>query len=154
VHEDLDRLLEYTLRLAHQMLGEHGELYPFAAVIRTDGEIVTIMAPPSEESPSSQRVRAMLERRLREMVARGECTATALCYDASVGADGTGERCNAVGISLEHTGGEAVVVSEPYRRSSGRVVYRGLMTTPTTPAMFVSGATGSPPARKPWWRFW
>ena len=38
-HPDLDKLLNVILPLAQQMLGKHGEYYPFGSSMTTEGQI-------------------------------------------------------------------------------------------------------------------
>ena len=107
--DDLDGLLGLVLPFAEDMLGKHGEFFPFGGSISSQGHpSLTAAEPGLEESPSSDQLLATLHEG-----ARANATTTrAAAFVADVRADGS----DAVRVELEHVEGVALVVLLPYTR--------------------------------------
>ena len=142
-HADLEELLNALLPFAQEMLGKHGEFYPFGASIDAKGEITAQAAEPGEENPDSQEVIGMLIAGMRAEAQRGEIRAAGICYDSRVVPPGKTEKTDAIACRLEHSNGEAVQTFVPYRKGFlGRYKYDELFATEGDQAIF-SAATGA-----------
>ena len=110
--DDLDGLLSIVLPFAEEMLGKHGEFFPFGGSISSHGHpSLTAAEPGLGERSSPDRLLASLYEG-----ARTEATTTrAVAFVADVRADGS----DAVRIELEHLEGVALVALLPYTR--GRI---------------------------------
>ncbi len=70
--EEIQEILNFLLPFAEQMLSEHGEFYPYAAALGSDGELSAVGADlEDDDSPMSARfcsrsTRACASRRRRE----------------------------------------------------------------------------------------
>jgi len=108
--DDLDGLLNAVLPLAEDLLGKHGEFFPFGGSVSTDGETSLMGADPGlGDRPSSDEVLAALYDG-----ARSQATSTrAAAFVADVRANGS----DAVRVELEHHEGTSLVVLLPYARS-------------------------------------
>ena len=121
---DLDGLLTVALGFAQQQLAKHGEFFPYAAAVRTDGEAEMIAAPPNraDDRPASADVIAACLSKLTSR--RDQFRAAALVADTKVlelGGD-------AIEVSLEHVEGPALRVLLPYsKRRFGRGIEYGQM---------------------------
>lgn len=108
--EDLDALFELVLRFAEQMLGEHGEFFPFGASISNDGDASLMAAgPDSGEAPRPDQLLATLYEGARANAA----AMRAVAFVTDVHADGS----DAVRVELEDLDGMALVVLVPYTRN-------------------------------------
>jgi hypothetical protein len=102
--EDLDGLLNLTLRFAKQMLEKRGEFYPFGAAMSTGGESRLLGGGPRRDTTAA--ALPVLVDGLRHD--RADFRAVAICsYVRLPGSD-------AVRVYLEHKEGEAVHFVVPY----------------------------------------
>jgi hypothetical protein len=120
--EDLDQLLNALLPFAQQMLGQHGEFFPFGASIRPDGEVRMAAADAGEARPDPEDVLAAVENSLRADAAAGRITAAGTTANVTVDlGDGP---TDAIVVDLDHSDGESVRVFLPYSAGdSGGYVY-------------------------------
>src|SRR6266508_6622053 len=78
--DDLDGLVNATLPFAQQMLERHGEFFPFAAAVTSDGTVELFGTDPgADDRPASRDVLNQLVGGLRDRV--GNLRATALVAD-------------------------------------------------------------------------
>ena len=116
-HPDLDRLVDYCLRLAQDLLKKSGKFYPFAATMKPDGEIGLLALHSSEEKPLSQTLIDQLTELLKTLAHKEEARAAALCFDSRVSTDGNAaHKRDAIAVALEHSNGESVTVFLPYKK--------------------------------------
>jgi hypothetical protein len=54
VQDDYNTLLENLLPFAEEMLGKHGEFYPFGMALEEDGEVVAYESDDHGEMPPSE----------------------------------------------------------------------------------------------------
>lgn len=123
--EDLDGLVNATLPFAQQMLERHGEFFPFAAAVTSDGAVELVGTDPgADDRPASKDVLNQLVSGLRDRV--GGLRATALVADVRAG------ESEAVRVELEHRDGQAICVLLPYRTKRLRrgIDYADLLATP------------------------
>jgi hypothetical protein len=109
---DLDAMLNVALGFAQQQLAEHGEFYPYAVAVRTDGEVEMIAAPasPGGDRPASA---DMIASCLSQLAAkRHQLRAAAVV--ANVVAPELG--AEAIEVSLEHAEGQALRVLLPHTK--------------------------------------
>ena len=117
VRRDFDALIETLFGFAVGMVEQHGEFYPFAAVVDASGEVGHVAADTGEEQPDSQELLSLLDDALRE---RGinDVRAVGVCVDVRVAEDGASS--DAIHAHLEHVDGEAIDVFMPYTRKRFR----------------------------------
>ena len=95
---------------AEQSLRDHGEFFPYGAVVATNGQSRLVAADPAlGERPDSNSVLAMLYEGARHEASGIRAAA----FVAEVRANGG----DAVRVELEHSEGQAIVVLMPYSRS-------------------------------------
>ena len=124
--EDLDQLLNALLPFAQQMLGQHGEFFPFGATLRVDGELRVAAADAGEARPTAEDVLAAVEDALRADAKAGTITAAGTVANVTVDlGDGPSD---AIVVDLDHADGESVRVFLPYSAGeSGGYVYGDLV---------------------------
>jgi len=114
--EDLDNLLSACIPFAQQMLARHGTLFPFGASMSPTGEISCDAAYDDKPCMGAQEIADLLLDAFRIGARSGDYKAVALCVDVRVDApDGSG-KTDAIRVTLEERGGEAVNVFMPYQK--------------------------------------
>jgi hypothetical protein len=99
--DDLDGLLNVVLPLAEDLLGKHGEFYPFGGAVSTKGEASLTAADPGlGRRPASDQVLTSL----MEGARANATSSRAAAFVADVRADGA----DAVRVELEHQEGVAL----------------------------------------------
>lgn len=111
--QHLDDLLNVTLGFAQRQLEQHGEFFPYAAVIDKQGDARMIAARPEGggESPPSADVIAACVAALMEQ--RQHIQATAIVADVTIPSG------DAIRIDLEHAERLALTVLVPYAKRHG-----------------------------------
>lgn len=113
--DDLDSLLGPALGFAQQQLDKHGEFYPYAVVVDTDGQQRMVAAETDAEQPASADVITTLVAGLTEQ--RENLRAAAIVADVRL----PDQETDAIRVILEHTDRIALSVVLPYRaRRLGR----------------------------------
>ena len=107
---DLDGLLlDAVLPFAQDMLAKHGEFFPYAMSLSTDGEAAMVAGEPGTgERPGSTDVLSILVSGLRAQRER----LRAFVIVSDVGLDGV----DAIRAELEHREGHAMAIFLPYKR--------------------------------------
>ena len=114
--EDLDNLLSTCIPFAKQMLEKYGEFFPFGASMSQTGEISCDAAYDDKPGVGAQEIADLMLDAFRAGARAGDYKAVALCVDVRVAApDGSG-KTDAIRVTLEECGGEAVNVYMPYRK--------------------------------------
>lgn len=113
---DLDGLLEPALGFAQQQLAQHGEFFPYAVVVRSDGQTEMIAARPDTDNdqPASGDVIDACRTALAER--RDQLRAAAVIADVRLPDSGS----DAIRVKLEHTEGPALTVLLPYSKKRFR----------------------------------
>src|SRR4051812_25752264 len=106
----MDRLLDTLLPFAEQMLRKHGEFFPFAAAVGSDGEVAFVGAATEDDRPQSPEVVELLYEGLAKQAAAGEIRGAAVCADVQLD---TGD---AVRVAIEHADAEPVFCFLPYEK--------------------------------------
>ncbi|SDI90769.1 hypothetical protein SAMN05444157_0741 [Frankineae bacterium MT45] len=117
---DLDELLGPALGFAQEQLAKHGEFFPYAVVVRTDGQTEMDSARPdsNNDRPASDEVIGACRITLAER--RDQLRAAAIVADVRLPSG------DAVQVELEHTEGPALVVQLPYlKKRFGRAISYG-----------------------------
>src|SRR4030095_8374258 len=118
---DAEALLEVVMPFAEKMLLEHGEFYPFAAAMRSTGEIVSIAAYDGRERPPSDALIELLREELRKDVQTIGYRATAIAYNVTLTTPGSPRADDAIAVALDHRDEYSVVVLYPYVVDAGGV---------------------------------
>jgi hypothetical protein len=120
----LDDVLDALLPFAHQLLEKHGEFFPFGAAMGRDGKVSMVAGDTGTEHPPSDEVMELIREAMRRD--RDKYVAVGLCYDVRVRTSADAPPTDAICVSLEHEGGMAVDVVEPYAKRGGKVEYGSL----------------------------
>jgi hypothetical protein len=122
---ELDRLLDVTLDFGWQQLVEHGEFFPFAAAVGTDGavEMITVHPGAHDDRPASADVVAACLTALRSK--RDAIRAGAVASDVRVRAPLAND---AIQVDLEHADGHALTVLLPYKKKRRGKIESGTIT--------------------------
>jgi hypothetical protein len=112
--DEIQELLNFLLPYAEQMLNEHGEFYPYAAALDSEGELNAVGADVEDESPDVGEVLLALHEGLRERAAEGEIRASGIAADVTLTDPDSGETTDAVQVELDHANGDPVDIFVPY----------------------------------------
>lgn len=137
-HSELDALFDTLLTFAKTMLREHGEFYPFGAVMTSGGEIQQVgVKMEGDDHPPSQPLIDSLTEAFKKQARKGELRAAGICYDVLTVPPGEVQKRDAVCCGLEHYSGETVDVFVPYvKRADGEVDYGEVFATKRTVQFF------------------
>ncbi|WP_421999373.1 hypothetical protein [Reyranella sp.] len=119
---DCGALLDSVLPLARQLLTELGRFSPFGAGMRPDGQVVQIGVYHEGDPMRPTEMIALLKGAFGASARAGEYKATAVACDAWVTFPVTGERTDAITVSLEHRDDYAIKVVVPYRLDAGELI--------------------------------
>lgn len=119
---DCEMLLNSVLPFAEQMLRKHGEFYPYGGAMRTDGQIISVGGDNGSEHPKSVDIIELLETAFVAAAKKGDYKATALVTNSSLTLSSTGEKTDAIVVSLDHRDGYSVIVMFPYTITNGQLV--------------------------------
>ena len=136
--EDLNNLLSSCIPFAQQMLAKHGTFFPFGATMSPTGEISLAAGYDDKPGVDAQEIISLTLDGFRAGARSGDYKAIALCVDVRVDApDGSG-KTDAIRVTLEENGGEAVNVFMPYRKRMMRgVTYGEIFASATDHNVFV-----------------
>jgi len=137
-HPDLDALLNELLPFAQRMLSEFGEFLPFGGKITADGKHVSVGAKGSSEHSKSKELVDIMSNTFRREAKEGKIRAVGICFDVRVVPPGQIDETDAIELSLEREGGDAVEVLVPYAfLPDGEVTYGEMFASMRKPTMFV-----------------
>ena len=117
--EECEALLNSALPFAERMLREHGEFLPYGHALDSAGKFVAVGATDGREQPPSADVIALLKQGFVQAAREGKYDATALVYDVRVALPSSGEKSDAIAVSLNHRDGYSVVVFFAYQLVDG-----------------------------------
>jgi hypothetical protein len=112
--DEIQELLNVLLPRAEQMLREHGEFYPYAVTLDTDGDIAPVAPEVEEPHPDVAQVLVTLHEGLREQAAEGAIRASGIAADVTLTDPDTGETTDAVQVELDHADADPVDIYVPY----------------------------------------
>jgi hypothetical protein len=124
---DLDGLLEPALGFAQQQLAKYGEFFPYAIVVRADGQTEMVAARPeaAHDQPASADVITACRITLAER--RDHLRAAAVVADIRTSQGG-----DAIQVELEHTEGPTLTVRLPYsKKRFGKTIDYGQLSAAT-----------------------
>lgn len=137
-HPDLNALLDDLLPFAQRMLTEFGEFLPFGGKITAAGDHVSVGAKGSSERSKSKELIGIMTDAFRCEAAEGKIRAAGICFDVRVVPPGQLDKTDAIELSLEREGGDAVEVFLPYALlPDGEVTYGELFASTRIPTMFL-----------------
>jgi hypothetical protein len=114
--ENLDNLLSACIPFAQQMLDKHGTFFPVGCTMTPSGEINLAASNDDKPNLGAQEIADLLLAGFKAGARSGEYKAVALCEDVRVDLpDGSG-KTDAIRVTLEENGGEALNVFMPYRK--------------------------------------
>lgn len=119
---DCDKLLNATLPFAEKMLKAHGEFFPYGAALNFRDEIVHVAGYDGRERPPSKDVILFIKNVFLQKAKLDGYKATALVYDARIVLPSTGNKSDAIVISLNHLNDYSVKVIFPYVLSDGQLI--------------------------------
>ena len=119
---DCEVLIGAVMPFAEQMLSNHGEFLPFGGAMRSDGELVSVAGYDGDEHPQSSDVIRLIKDGFIESARQGQFKATALVYDVRTTIPSTGEKSDAIAVSLNHRDRYSVVVFFPYKINGGKLI--------------------------------
>ena len=99
---DAEELMNSLIPFAEKMLSEHGEFFPYGGTMKPDGKIVSVAGYSGSEHPPSQEIIDLLRKAFKEAAKAKECKATGLVYDVRVTVPESGEKSDALALSLIH----------------------------------------------------
>ncbi len=112
--EEIQELLGALLPHAERMLSEHGEFYPYAMTLDSDGAIEPVAPSIESDDPDVGDVLVALHNDLREQAAEGSIRASGIAADVTLTDPDSGVTTDAVQLELDHADGDAVDIYVPY----------------------------------------
>ena len=123
--KEQNTLINPLFEFALKMLAEHGDFYPFAAVLTKDGEVRLVAGATGSDRPKASGVIAVLEKGLRAGILKEGHRAAGLCISVRISHPRIGKDADAVLARIEDADGEAVNVYLPYTRDAGGALRTG-----------------------------
>ncbi len=120
---ECESLMNAALPFAEKMLKQHGEFFPYGAALKENGEIASVAGYDGREQPPSKDVIGLLKQGFVQGAKAREYRATALVYDVKVKLPASGEKSDAIAVSLNHRENYSVIVFFPYRLKNGQLVF-------------------------------
>jgi len=117
------QLMNAALPFAEQMLERHGEFFPYGLALNTEGKIVSVAGHSEQQQPQPSEIIQIIKSGFIEGAKSGQYKATALVYDARVTLPSTGNKSDAIAISLNHKYDYSVIVHLPYKIEAGKVIF-------------------------------
>jgi hypothetical protein len=140
--DEIQELLNYLLPHAEQMLNEHGEFYPYAAALDSDGQLNAVGADVEDDDSSDVgEVLLALHEGLRERAAEGAIRATGIAADVTLTDPDSGETTDAVQVELDHADADAVDVFVPYETEPDGIKFGELVAAEGREPVFTPAAS-------------
>jgi hypothetical protein len=135
--EEIQELLNFLLPFAERMLTEHGEFYPYAVTMATDGEVSAVAAEAGDEEPDVSDLLVELHVLLRERAADGAIRASGIAADVTLTDPDSGDTTDAVQVELDHAEGDAVDIYVPYESAGDGVKFGELVAAEGREPVFI-----------------
>ena len=140
--DEIQEILNFLLPYAEQMLNEHGEFYPYAAALDTEGELNAVDAEVDDDaSPDVGEVLLALHEGLRERAAEGAIRATGIAADVTLTDPDSGETTDAVQVELDHADADAVDIFVPYETEDEGIKFGELVAAEGREPVFAHAST-------------
>jgi hypothetical protein len=120
---DCEALMSAVLPFAEKLLQEQGEFFPYGGALKADGQLASVAGYDGREQPPSSEIIRLIKQGFVEGAKSGEYVATALIYDVRVTLPSTGQKSDAIAVSLNHRDNYSVVVLFPYQLVDGKLQY-------------------------------
>jgi len=133
--EELDSLLDAAMRKALRLVQEQRTHLPFAMVIGTNGEQAEITGDDSGlDDPRARH--AWITQQVAAAIAAGRYRAVAVARNIELTHNKTGKRADAIEVTLDHIGDQAVTCYMPYDLGRGRLSTGELVATAPAASFF------------------
>ena len=140
--DEIQEILNFLLPYAERMLTEHGEFYPYAAALDSDGELNAVDAEVhDDDSPDVGEVLLALHEGLRERAAEGAIRATGIAADVTLTDPDSGDTTDAIQVELDHAEADAVDVFVPYETESDGIKFGELVAAEGREPVFTHAAS-------------
>ncbi len=139
--DEIQELLNFLLPYAERMLSEHGEFYPYAAALDSDGELNAVGTDVDDDSPDVGEVLLALHQGLRERAAEGEIRASGIAADVTLTDPDSGETTDAVQVELDHAEADAVDIFVPYETEGEGIKFGELVAAEGREPVFAHAAS-------------
>jgi hypothetical protein len=116
--KDIEELANRCIPFALKQIEEHGELYPFAGMMMTDGEFKGALAKSDVAKPTSEQVIEKLVAGLRDEAAAKRIRATCIVAGGRMAPKEGAALMDAIQGRIEHIDGVAVEVYVTYTRDA------------------------------------
>jgi hypothetical protein len=120
---ECENLMDAVLPFAEQILQRNGEFFPYGGALRTTGEIVKLAGYDGSEQPPSADVIRLLKQGFIQGAKSGKYKATALVYNVRVVLPSSGEKSDAIAVSLNHRDNYSLIVFFPYQLNAGKIAF-------------------------------
>ncbi|MBC3862353.1 hypothetical protein H8K32_09610 [Undibacterium jejuense] len=121
--QECETLMNKVLPFAEHMLKREGEFFPYGGALKNTGDVAEIAGYDGREHPPSMDIIKLIKQGFVAGAESGEYRATALVYDVRVLVPSTGNKSNAIAVSLNHRGNYSVIVFFPYELKEGELKY-------------------------------
>ncbi len=140
---DLEGLLNALVPHAEKQLAEYGDFFPYAGVMRQDGNLESVMPEMREGAFNLDAWRDALVDRLRQGARAGRYRATGLVLNVEMDVPGS-DRVRAIRVALEHETGVGYDVYIPYWFEGPGVSYGSAMAAEGSCQVFAYCAEPEP----------
>jgi hypothetical protein len=137
----LEKLLNYCLGFAKQMVGSHGAFHPFGAVIMSDGTLTAVGADIGEEHPRGADVYCFLQSTMHSQFQKGEIAAVGIATEVNIPQQYQPPFPDGIRVLLE-CAGYSRYIYVPYRIASGRAEYGEFIPVDVPASICVGGDDG------------
>jgi hypothetical protein len=139
--DEIQELLNFLLPYAEQMLNQHGEFYPYAAALDSDGELNAVGADVEDDTPDVGELLLALHQGLREQAAEGAIRASGIAADVTLTDPDSGETTDAVQVELDHADADAVDIFVPYQTGGQGIKFGELVAAEGREPVFAHTAS-------------
>jgi hypothetical protein len=139
--DEIQEILNFLLPYAEQMLNEHGEFYPYAAALDSDGELNAVATDVEDETPDVGELLLALHQGLRERAAEGAIRASGIAADVTLTDPDSGETTDAVQVELDHADADAVDIFVPYETEAEGIKFGELVAAEGREPVFAHAAS-------------
>ena len=139
--DEIQEILSFLLPYAERMLNEHGEFYPYAAALDSDGELNAVATDVDDDSPDVAEALLALHVGLRERAAEGAIRASGIAADVTLTDPDSGETTDAVQVELDHADADAVDIFVPYETENEGIKFGELVAAEGREPVFAHAAS-------------
>jgi hypothetical protein len=139
--DEIQELLNFLLPYAERMLNEHGEFYPYAAALDSDGGLNAVGADVDDDAPDVGELLVALHQGLRERAAEGAIRASGIAADVTLTDPDSGETTDAVQVELDHAEADAVDIFVPYETEDQGIKFGELVAAEGREPVFARAAS-------------